>query len=250
MDRSRAEIHFHILPGVDDGPEELADSVELARAALADGTGTVVATPHVRGDFVTDPLALRELVRNLRVRLAEAGVPLELRLGGELGHDMVGRLRQDELEALAQGPPGARWLLVEAPFAGYDPDFHGSMAELRDRGFGIAIGHPERSADAMDGFAGLRRELAAGALAQVNAMSVVGAHGERVQSAALALVASRDATLVSSDAHGPLRRPALSLAERALLDRGFGSLLARGLTRSAPRRLLARGIPAAAPMAA
>jgi protein-tyrosine phosphatase len=251
MDRTRAEVHFHLLPGVDDGPAELADSIGLARAALADGTGTVVATPHVRSEFVTDPLTLRELVREVRTGLAAAGVPLEVRCGGELGHDMIGRLRQEELEAVAQGPPGARWLLVEAPFHGLDDDFHAATAELRDRGFGVVIAHPERSADALlDGFAGLRRELAAGALAQVNTMSVLGLHGEDVERAALRLVVAGQAAVVSSDAHGPTRPPALGRTEQALLDRGLGTLLARGLTRSAPRRLLARGVPAAAPVAA
>ncbi len=45
---SRAELHFHLLPGVDDGPATVEESVALARAARRDGTAVVVATPHVR----------------------------------------------------------------------------------------------------------------------------------------------------------------------------------------------------------
>ena len=44
-----ADVHFHLLPGVDDGPEDMAESVELARAAVADGThdrGGHTARPH------------------------------------------------------------------------------------------------------------------------------------------------------------------------------------------------------------
>ena len=67
-----ADVHFHLLPGVDDGPEDMAESVELARAAVADGTTTVVATPHVRTDFVTEPLELPERVREVREALARA----------------------------------------------------------------------------------------------------------------------------------------------------------------------------------
>ena len=44
----RAELHFHLLPGVDDGPGDMAESVELARLAVADGTSLVTVTPHVR----------------------------------------------------------------------------------------------------------------------------------------------------------------------------------------------------------
>ena len=46
-----ADLHFHLLPGVDDGPGDMDASLELARRAVADGIGTVVATPHVRADF-------------------------------------------------------------------------------------------------------------------------------------------------------------------------------------------------------
>ena len=120
--------------------------MQLARAAVADGTSTVVATPHVRTDFVTEPLELSERVREVREALARAGVPLAVRCGGELGHDLVGILSQAQLEAIAQGPAGNRWLLVEAPFEGLRSDFHAATAELRERGFAVVIAHPERVA--------------------------------------------------------------------------------------------------------
>ena len=136
------DLHFHLLPGLDDGPASLSDSLELAHAAVVDGTGTVVATPHVRGDFVTDVRELPDRVGELRARLEAEGIPLALRCGGELGHDMVGRLTQEELDLIAQGPPDGRWLLVEAPFECLDGDFHLATAELRDRGFSVMIAHP------------------------------------------------------------------------------------------------------------
>src|SRR3954469_4290177 len=41
------DLHCHLLPGVDDGPAAMAESVEYAAAAAAAGTSTIVATPHV-----------------------------------------------------------------------------------------------------------------------------------------------------------------------------------------------------------
>ena len=158
---SYVDLHFHLLPGVDDGPVDMEASLELARAAVGDGTGTVVATPHVRPNHgVTDAVEIHARVLELRFALAAADIALEVRCGGELGHEMVGRMRQSELELLAQGPSGARWVLLETPFHGIAPDFHDATAELRDRGFGVLMAHPERSADAsLDGAAGLRTEL-------------------------------------------------------------------------------------------
>jgi protein-tyrosine phosphatase len=240
-----ADIHFHLLPGVDDGPETLADSVELARAAVADGTRTVVCTPHVRTDFVTDTLELVDRVHELRVALAHADVPLRIRCGGELGHDLVGTLTQPQLEAIAQGPAGNRWLLVEAPFEGLTGEFHSATTELRGRGFGVVLAHPERVAYAdTDGLAELRLELDRGSVAQLNAQSLLGEHGADAKRAARAYVAQGLAGLVASDAHGPLRPPSLGAACSALLDAGMGPGVAWRLTRDQPGRLLAAGLPA------
>ena len=238
------DLHFHLLPAVDDGPATVAESLELARAAVEDGTTTIVATPHVRPDFVTDVMELRGRVQELQAAIGASRIPIGVRCGGELGHEMVGRLSQLELEAIAHGPADGRWLLVEAPFERIGDDFHLATAELRARGFGVVIAHPERSADAsLDGSAGLRRELREGSLAQLNALSLSGGHGPDAEVAAYRMADEGLASVVGSDAHGPTRPPALAKALRSLLAGGVDAAVARALTASGPRRLLARGIP-------
>jgi protein-tyrosine phosphatase len=238
------DLHFHLLPGVDDGPADLPASLDLARAALAAGTGTIVATPHVRPDLgLTDAGVIAACVRELRAALAEAELGLELECGGELGHEMAFHLGQAELDLLAQGPPGARWLLVEAPFHGIGEDFHAATDELRARGFGVLVAHPERSADAsLDGAAGLRREIAAGSLAQVNALSLTGGHGEESRASAWKLIADGLVAVVASDAHGPSRPPALRPAHHALIEGGLAPAAADALVYDGPRALLAHGV--------
>jgi protein-tyrosine phosphatase len=238
------DLHFHLLPGVDDGPADLDESLDLARAAVRAGTGTVVATPHVRPDLgVTDAREIVERVRELRAALAAAGLALEVACGGELGHEMAFSLTRDELDLLAHGPRDARWLLVETPFHGIGGDFHAATAELRALGFSVLVAHPERSADAsLDGAAGLRRELAAGSLAQVNAPSLTGGHGEDARRSAWALIEEGLVAVIASDAHGPSRPPALRLAYETLVDGGLAPAAANALVASAPRALLARGM--------
>src|SRR5919198_4293605 len=70
----RAEIHFHLLPGVDDGPADLDEAVHVACLASLEGTVTVVATPHVRRDFVTDVSDLPDRTRDVSAVLAEGGI--------------------------------------------------------------------------------------------------------------------------------------------------------------------------------
>ncbi len=50
----------------------------------------------------------------------------------QLFHFLVAGMRQSELDLLAQGPPGGRWVLVETPFDGIGPDFHAAF----DRRYG------------------------------------------------------------------------------------------------------------------
>jgi protein-tyrosine phosphatase len=122
-------------------------------------------------------------------------------------------------------------LLLEAPFDGVHESFHDAASELRDRGFGIVVGHPERSADAwLDGAAGLRDELALGAEAQVNALSLTGAYGPEAEAAAFELIGDGLVTIAALDAHGPTRPPALGLARCSLRGRGLDAATARDLT--------------------
>jgi protein-tyrosine phosphatase len=243
----RTEIHFHVLPGIDDGPPDVEDSIALARQARDDGTGTIVATPHVRTDFHARVDDLPDRVRELQARLDAERVPVALRVGAELGHDMVGRLGQRELDSIAHGPPGARWLLVECPFTGFDDGFAAATAELRDRGFGIVLAHPERAAGALDGGAHeLRRELAAGAVLQVNASSLLGRHGGPAREAGAEL-AKRYPVALASDAHGPWKPPSLTTGVRAAVDLGVPEPLAERAANSAPRALLRNGLASREP---
>lgn len=238
---NRNDLHFHVLPGVDDGPADLAAALALAADAVADGTSVVVATPHIRDGYVDNVFELPDRVSELQAALIREGIPLELRVGGELSHTMVGRLRQHELGAIAQGPPGARWLLLEAPFAGFDAEFHDAAQELRDRGFGVLIAHPERAGGQGDPMAALRRELLAGSSLQVNVWSIAGRHGEGARATGLDLV--RDGiAVIASDAHADWRRPLVSRAMLDLEHAGVDRMTIRAAACAGPRRLIEAGI--------
>jgi protein-tyrosine phosphatase len=243
----RAELHFHLLPGVDDGPVDGDEAIELARLAVADGTTLVTVTPHVRDLLalgILDELAAR--VRALAAALRDAGVPLELRTGAELAHEDVGRVGEAELEAIAQGPAGARWVLLEAPLFSADLDgFLAATAEVRARGFGTLIGHPERCAVLMQEPGAVAAERRAGARLQVNGSSLTGLHGAAARAGALELIRSGAADVIASDAHRPTRPPVLSAALEAVVADGMSRARAEALVSAVPRDLLRRGIPAA-----
>ena len=238
----RAELHFHLLPDVDDGPIDLEEAVELARLAVADGTSLVTVTPHVR-DLLARGIVdeIPAGVDAVAVALARAGVPLEVRTGAELAHDDVAHLGDRELDAIAQGPRGARWVLLEAPLFGGDLDgFLAAAAEVRARGFGTLIGHPERCAALMDSDGAVAAERRAGGRLQVNGSSLTGRHGPQARAWGIELLRSGRADVIASDAHRPLRPPVLSAALAALAAAGLSR--AEAFVSAAPRALLRHGI--------
>lgn len=240
---SYVDLHLHLLPGVDDGARTLQESVAHARRMVAEGVLRASATPHVHPAWPLDLTSLPDWLAELRGALRAEGVPLALAQGGELDAPTAAGLTQAELEGIAHGPEGRRWLLVETPFAGVDADFGTILAGLRARGFGALIAHPERAAGLLpEGLEGLRPELTAGTLLQVNVCSLLGAHGPEIKRTAEYLVRSRLAFVLASDGHPGTRehtlRPGFDLALRA----GATSLQAWRLTQANPRFLLEQGI--------
>jgi protein-tyrosine phosphatase len=236
----RTELHFHLLPGVDDGPADGAEAVELARLAVADKTSRIVTTPHVR--FV-EVEALSELTARCRALLHHARVELDVCAGGELSPDDVGSLDQRQLDLLAHGPPGGRWVLLEAPLFDGDSDLETAAEELRRRGFGVLIGHPERSPITPRSV--ISAQVALGAVLQLNASSLTGDHGPEARLEAIELARSGLPFLVASDAHSTARPPRLTAAAAALAAAGIHDATVLTAIDLLPEAILTHGLAAA-----
>ena len=176
------------------------------------------------------------------VHLARERIELVVRPGGELAHSMVARLSQRELEAVAQGPSGRRWVLLEGSFDGLDETFTEAANELRSRGFAVVVAHPERFPETPGTRVALEHELAAGSILQLTAWSFLGLCGEAASTAAWRLLLATPRAVIASDAHGCARPPALRLAVEALA--GAGVLNPRRYATLMPRVLLENGLSA------
>lgn len=224
------DLHCHLLPGVDDGPRDLASALAMARLHVAAGVRTVAATPHVSWDTPTDAATIEVGLADLRAALRQERIPLEVVGGAEIDVHQAEELSDEELSALALG--GGRWLLLEAPLR-QGVVIEPVARELLERGHRVLLAHPERSPIFQHDPAALRRLTRAGVLTQITASSFTGRFGRTVQRFTEQLLEDGLVHTAASDAHDTVRRPP-GIAD-ALVAAGIGDL--------AP--LLAQEVPAA-----
>ncbi len=244
------DLHLHLLPGVDDGAPSLAQAIEMARIAAADGCHVLVATPHQRRDEWAndDPQRLADALAELAAKLppgdqrgqAGQGSLPELRLGGEV------RVDSDLLADLAKpgrggvlSLAGSRYLLLEFEPSGFGPHPVELVHELRAEGWWPIVAHPEVVPffwEASDGL--LAHLVEAGALFQVTAMSVTGEFGKGAKERVWELLRAGCVQFVASDSHRPDWRPPGLARARKAIARELGEALATDLTENHPRAVL------------
>ena len=199
------DLHCHILPGVDDGPADLAGSLALARAQQLAGVRCVVATPHVTaahphnlGAEITEgAVALTAAIE------AEGDIVLEIRSGGEVDLWRAAELSDEELDALKLG--GGPWLLVESPLRP-GASFDGPLLDLQRRGHRLLLAHPERCPAFQRDPSLLANLVDAGMLTSITAGAFVGRFGATVERFAHQLAVDGLVHSVASDAHAADRR--------------------------------------------
>lgn len=227
------DLHTHILPGLDDGVADPAESVELARALVADGVTIVVGTPHVRDDYPTTPDGMAAALRLARAAIEAAGLPLQVVGGGELALDFMRGLSADDVDRFAFGR--SRVVLLESPVYGWPLDLPHTIADLRRRGYTPVLAHPERNVEIAETPGKLARFVEDGALTQLTASSVDGRFGKAVARVCRELLELGLVHFVASDAHGAgVREAGMSGAVEVV-----GPELGRWLTQDVPAALLA-----------
>ena len=236
------DLHSHILPGVDDGVPTIGEALALAEEAVAAGTTHMAATPHVRSDYPTAPETMESCVTDLRRRLGERGVDLEILTGGEIDIAMVGAMSHETLGRFSLAGSG-RYVLVEFPYTGWPLALEGAVSRLRALGMTALLAHPERNPAVQAQPELLAPLVEAGVLVQVTGASLGGRLGHASRAAARSLLKLGLVHVLASDAHGSGADAAgLAMADAMVGDEA----LARYLTFDAPRAIIVgEPVPAA-----
>jgi protein-tyrosine phosphatase len=199
------DLHTHVLPGVDDGPDDLDASLALLRAAAAAGTRTMVATPHVREDYLDGPARIEPAVDELQDAIDAERVRVEVVPGAEVAGTMLMDLDDAELRRLCLG--GGPYILVESPYNRLPIHFADAVFDLQVRGFRPLLAHPERCAAFIDDRSLLLGILERGVGSSITAGSMAGQFGGRVRELTAWLFAEGLVTNVASDSHDTYKRP-------------------------------------------
>ncbi|GFN23702.1 tyrosine protein phosphatase [Thermanaeromonas sp. C210] len=198
------DVHVHILPGLDDGASSDEEALKMARAACKGETMAVVATPHFLPGNWPGKSRVVDLVTELQGKLDEQKIALRVYPGGEV-------YLEPELAEKIQDVPlfggQSNYLLVELPFDDLPLFTEEVLFQLRLKDVVPVLAHPERNRVIGEDLTVLAKWIQQGVLVQVNAGSLTGAFGRKVQAVAEAMVKAKMVHFVGSDGHSAHRRP-------------------------------------------
>lgn len=209
------DIHCHLLPGLDDGPETMDETLAMARMAVADGIRGAVCTPHWHPMiWPNEGPAIAQAVEALRARLRAENIPLHIWPGSELSLDaeLEAGLAGGRLATLNNGP----WVLLELPRTFPPPGIDDFLWMFRQRGLEVILAHPERFAYVQRDPGRLQAWVEMGVAVQITAASLLGRLGPEMVRFCRLLLEHRLVHFLASDCHGAhCRRPLLAQAVAA-----------------------------------
>lgn len=198
------DIHNHIIPGVDDGSEDIEISLDMARIYLQNGISKVIGTPHYieRNDFALS--RSKRALNILRDELKKNSLNLEVYLGNEvyISMDLLKDIEEERLATLN----GSRYLLIEFPMRDIPIYTESLFYDLLIKGYIPIIAHPERYLKIQENPNILFNFIKKGALAQLNLPSLEGFYGKRAKKTSKILLEHKMIHFLGTDSHSNEKR--------------------------------------------
>jgi protein-tyrosine phosphatase len=231
------DIHCHILPGVDDGPDQLDESLKMLKEAAAQGITTICATPHVDGwaNGRTE-MMLNNRLNELRAAAAKHNIPVKIDLGSEIYFGVgIETLKTYSFSTLAGN--GKYWLVE------FSTDIFPAIVEnfvSLSVSWGITpiLAHVERYSILHRRTKYLEDIIKAGALIQVDAGCFVGQHGRHMEKRCQRMVTQNLCHIVASDAHNIDSKPFLMKGAYKVVSHIAGANTAKRLFNDNPLAIL------------
>ena len=219
------DIHCHILPGIDDGPQSWELTAEMCRVAALDGITHIVATPHCNHEFAYDRDRYTDMLGELSDS-AEGKLTFSLGCDLHFSYDNI----QDALAHPRRYTIGeSQYLLVEFSNFGIPPEVKRDLLFISSSGMVPIITHPERNRPLLNKPEIVLELVEQDCLVQVTANSFTGYWGSRSQKMAEWLLQRQAIHVIASDAHDPARRPPVLSEARKVVTELAGAEVADAL---------------------
>ncbi|MGE9975560.1 CpsB/CapC family capsule biosynthesis tyrosine phosphatase [Coprococcus catus] len=191
------DIHCHILPKVDDGPDSVEESLKILKDMRRQGIKHIIVTPHYRPEMF-EPSMKRVIYsyRHLRDIAYDMGVSMSLGCEYYRNEQIIDHMDNRKRPSMA----GSRYVLIEFSMNDLFPTIRNYVYELITHGYQPIIAHVERyfCCQKMEKTQELKDM---GALIQVNAGSVLGEEGWKLKKFCLDLMKKDLVDFVASDTH-------------------------------------------------
>ncbi|TXB68914.1 tyrosine-protein phosphatase [Phaeodactylibacter luteus] len=221
------DFHSHLLPGIDDGAKDMADSLRLIRRLADMGFTRLITTPHIMADlYPNTPEAILAKRDEVRKAMQEAGISLPLDAAAEylMDEGFEALLETGNLLAL----PGNR-VLVEMSFISEPPKLDAYLFRLQTKGYRPVLAHPERYLFLRERMSRYQELRERGCEFQLNLLSLTGYYGKPTRENALALLKAGLIDYAASDLHHDRHAERL---EAALQDPGIAKALGQATLRN------------------
>lgn len=194
-----ADVHCHLLPGLDDGAENLTETMELLQQAYEEGIRLIVFTPHVREPWMR---VTEEEVEQIFLRVHEAAKvkfpDLSCYLGGEIY--FLPTLYEEHRERF-RTMHHTDYILVEFSTSSHYSDIRYAVQSMVNDGFYPILAHIERYECLWSDVERITRLKKMGAYLQVNANTIVHPIHKQQRKQLEGLLRRKVIDFIATDAH-------------------------------------------------
>ena len=231
------DIHCHIIPGIDDGPGSMEESLEMAKIAADDGISYVIATPHqIDGLYQESAESIENKIFELNALLEDNRINLKILPGSDLhiSSDLIQKIAEKKLLTLNH----SSYALIEFPGQLLKDKITRLMDEMLDNGIIPIISHPERNFILQKDPNLLYEFVKKGIYAQVTAMSLTGEFGHEIKRIAQKMLTHNLVQIIATDAHSKVFRPPILSKGLQKATRLIGEEIAFNMVETYPLKII------------
>ena len=196
-----ADLHCHLLWGIDDGAKTPDESLAMGRALVSLGFDSVAPSPHARPEYPSAQ-AVDDRRAEVQALFGAEQVPLRLFQGAEHLFDET-FLQRATAPGSRRSINDNRYVLVEAPYVGSIPGLPELCFRLKVKGVTPVIAHPERCSQFET--KGQAAEVArVGAALQLDVGALVGRYGKVARKLAQSFLDQDLYSIGATDLHSPI----------------------------------------------